>query len=121
MPTTETTSKPQTVVDRAGNIIDVTQAEVWVLKDVVENRRDCGGGTHRERRCARRELRKRGYAWYLIFGTLQGESFDQPDENIGPETWLLSSVDLAPYSSVIWSQACVSPSEAWDRWYRKCP
>lgn len=57
----------QTVTNRLGRVIDVTTADIDCLKDIVENCRECGGGTHRERKIARREIRRRGYGWYIVY------------------------------------------------------
>ena len=114
----------QTVTNRHGQIVDVTTAEVYTLKDVVENRRDCGGGTHRERKVARRELRRRGYAWYVIFGETLSKDPETGEEVRtgwqGPEVHLLHE-DTAKTDEMVWSRGCVSPSAAFDRWNHKRP
>ncbi|MES2470687.1 MAG: hypothetical protein V4526_00405 [Patescibacteria group bacterium] len=112
----------QTVTNRQGNVVNVTLAEIHTLKDVVENRRDCGGGTHRERRVARRELRRRGYAWYVIFDENVSTDSETGDTYRLPDKFSVSLLhESQSHEEDVWSRGCVSPSEAYDRWNRKSP
>jgi hypothetical protein len=112
----------QTVKNRAGETINVTEADFHTLKDVVENVRSCGGGNHRERKVARRELRRRGYAWYVIFGESISTDPDTGDEyrsTYGPQVCLIH--ESGSKADDVWSRGCVSPGAALDRWRRNQP
>ncbi len=98
----------QTVTNRVGQLVNVTDADVQTLRMVVENIRSCGGGTQCERKVARRELRRRGYAWYACCGDTQMEVRFLHEDN-------------AKQDETVWSRACVSWGSANDRITRNCP
>ena len=93
----------QQVKDREGKFVDVANATVEMLKEVVENRIGYGGGTQSRRRIARRELKRRGYAWYVTY----------PDWANGPRVQLLHE-DCDKEKEGVFSPPRVSPGAAWE-------